>query len=150
LFDAVTGSGTSRTWRVHQDSSAPIDSAATLDSSITLGGVNLRWQTLYDLPLQSVMDREAAKVEGLEMFDGEPCVRVRVGATKAAVVLFVAVATFLPRGARFLARRGRGSTPTTVYYRSYRRVAGLMVPETIELDVGDEAAELRLEQIRVL
>ena len=150
LFDAVTGSGTSRTRRIQQDSITPVDSPATLDSPVALGGVNLRWQALYDLPRQSVMDRDAAKVQGLELFDGEPCVRVRVGTTKAAVDLFVALRTFLARGARFMVHKEKGTATTWVYYRSYRSVAGLMVPDTIEVEVGDEAAELRLDRIRVL
>ena len=77
-------------------------------------------------------------------------VRVRVGTTKAAVDLFVALRTFLARGARFMVHKEKGTATTWVYYRSYRSVAGLMVPDTIEVEVGDEAAELRLDRIRVL
>src|SRR5688572_10199787 len=153
-FPTVSGTGAARSWW-HQQGDSSRHSSASLDSALSIGEFRLTradssaldWRGLLLVPFQVVTDHRTAKVEGIELFDGAPCIRIRFGATKPSSELLVEVATFLPRGLRFFAGVPGGMTAFTVRYKAYRPVAGLLIPWILAVEAGNAGAELQLDRI---
>lgn len=107
----------------------------------------LRWQALFHGPLQLRDAFPDARVDGSDVFDGRRCVRLRLGETKNAPILFVENGTFLPLGLQSVTDRSTGVARATMYFRSYRRIDGVMIPDVTVVDVDGEQTEFRLERI---
>jgi hypothetical protein len=108
----------------------------------------IRQQAQFYGPLDLIAAYKEVTVTGFAVFDGKPCVELKlVGHSGITSFLYVDAQTYLSGGTKVMVETPIGTVETKTYSRNYRDVGGYFGPTEIFIDSSVQRQLIKIEKV---
>lgn len=107
----------------------------------------IRQQAQFYGPLDLVTGNREVSVAGFSIFDGKPCLEIKlIGQGGGSSLLYVDAQTYLPAGTKMMIETPIGMVETKIYSRNYRDLGGLITATEISIDSSVQRQLIKIEK----